>query len=70
MDQLNSMSKLAGRAGSLFAIVGLLMFFSGVFSFAPRTFLFAGVALYALALVAYFVEESGQRRYIAGSQEK
>jgi hypothetical protein len=59
MDQANGVSKLAGRAGQLIAIVGLLTFFAGVFSIAPRMFVFAGVALLALAIIAFFVEEFG-----------
>ncbi|CAN5359720.1 hypothetical protein BH10ACI2_BH10ACI2_22510 [soil metagenome] len=62
MEQVNSMAKLAGRTGSLMAIIGLLAFFSGVFSFAPRMFVFVGVAIIVLSLAAYFVEELQNRR--------
>jgi hypothetical protein len=62
MAQANSIPKLAGSAGALLAIVGILTFFSAVFSFTPRMFVFTGVALFALSLVAFFVEEFGPRR--------
>lgn len=62
MDQVSSISKLSGRAGSLIAIVGLAVFFSGVFSFTPRIFVLVGVALFALALTAFVIEEFGPRR--------
>lgn len=52
---------MAGRAGTLMAIVGVLAFFLGLFG-PVRTPVFAGVALIALALCAYFVEELAQRR--------
>ncbi len=56
------MSKLARNAGALIAIVGLLAFFAGVFSLAPRMFLIVGVVLIGLSLVAFYVEELGHRR--------
>ena len=62
MTQANSASKLAGNVAMLVAIIGLLTFFSGVFSFAPRTFVFVGVALIVLSLAAFYAEELGQRR--------
>ncbi len=62
MAQSNSMSKTARNAGTLIAIVGLLAFFAGVFSLAPRIFLIAGVALIALSLVAFYAEELGHRK--------
>lgn len=61
MAQTTGMSKLAGRAGSLMAIVGVLMFFIGIFG-PTRTPMLVGLVLIALSLVAYFVEELGQRR--------
>jgi hypothetical protein len=61
MAQANGISKLAGGAGSLMAAVGILLFFLGIFGM-PRTFAFVGLALIASALVAFFVEEQGQRR--------
>lgn len=61
MAEAQNTSKLAGRAGSLFALVGILAFFSGLFG-APRPLVFVGVALILLSLVAYFLEEQGQRR--------
>ena len=62
MDQASSMTKLAGRAGLLIAVVGLISFFLGVFSFAPRSFLIAGIAIIGVSLVAFFVEELSSRR--------
>jgi len=62
MAQANSISKVAGSVAALLAIVGILIFFSGVFSFAPRMFVFVGIALIALAYVSFFVEEFGPRR--------
>jgi len=61
MDNSTGISKMAGRAGSLFALVGILTFFAGVFG-APRTFLFVGLALIVLALASYAFEEFGPRR--------
>ncbi|HEX3100316.1 MAG TPA: hypothetical protein VHQ01_00915 [Pyrinomonadaceae bacterium] len=62
MAEANGISKLAGRAGMLIAFVGLLAFFAGVFSFVPRMVMVAGIALIALSLVSFFVEEFEQRR--------
>lgn len=62
MDQVSSVSKLAGRAGSLIAIVGLLTFFAGVFSFAPRLAVLMGIALFVFAIVAFVIEEYSQRK--------
>jgi len=62
MDQANSRAKLAGNAGTLLAIVGVLIFFSGVFSFTPRTFVFTGIAIIVLSYAAFFVEELESRR--------
>jgi hypothetical protein len=56
------MSKMIGRAGSLMALVGILMFFLGVFSIAPRMFVFVGVGVIALSLAAFFIEEFSPRR--------
>ncbi len=62
MTQANNISKLAGNAGTLLAVVGVLTFFAGVFSFAPRMYVFVGVALIVLSYVTFFVEELGNRR--------
>ena len=61
MAEAKGMSKMAGKAGMLIAFVGILAFFSGVFSILPRTVMIAGIALIVLALVSFFVEELGQR---------
>jgi xanthine/uracil permease len=63
MAQSNSMSKMAGKAGALIAIVGLLAFFAAVFSLVPRTFLLVGVALIVLSLAAFYAEELGHRKH-------
>lgn len=57
MAQEKSISNLAGTAGPLLSIVGILTYFSGVLSITPRIFLFAGVAMIILSWVAYAVEE-------------
>ena len=46
----------------LLAVVGILTFFAGVFGFAPRTFVFVGIALIVISYVSFFVEELGHRR--------
>jgi hypothetical protein len=61
MTQSNGVAKMVGRAGSLMAVAGVLSFFFGIFG-PTRTFMFAGLALIALSLVAFFVEELEQRR--------
>ncbi|CAN5583784.1 hypothetical protein BH10ACI3_BH10ACI3_09980 [soil metagenome] len=65
MTQTNGNSKLAGNAGTLMLVVGLLTFFSAVFGFTPRMLLVVGIGLYALSLAAFYIEESGQRREAA-----
>jgi hypothetical protein len=55
------MAKLAGRVGSLLVALGVIAFFIGIFG-GPRTFAFAGVAMMAASLLAFFVEEQGNRR--------
>ncbi|MFN0278946.1 MAG: hypothetical protein ACKVRN_10120 [Pyrinomonadaceae bacterium] len=62
MTQASNMSKMARKAGALLAILGLLAFFAGVFSFLPKMIMFVGIALIVLSLVAYYIEELGQRR--------
>jgi len=62
MAQANSISKLSGRAGALLAFVGVLVFFSGVFSFTPRSFVFAGIAIIVLSFAAFSIQEFGPRR--------
>lgn len=52
---------MAGRLGSLIALVGILVFFLGLFA-GPRMLVFTGVALIVLALSAYALEEFGPRR--------
>ena len=52
---------MAGRLGSLFALLGILLFFLGLFTL-PRMFVFAGIALILASFAAYFIEEFGPRR--------
>ena len=47
---------MAGRLGSLLALLGIAAFFIGIFG-GPRSFAFAGVAMIAASLIGYFVEE-------------
>ena len=62
MTQTNSFPKLAGKAGTLMALVGILIFMSAVFGFTPRTFLFVGVGIIVLSFVSFFLEEFGPGR--------
>ena len=61
MANATGMKKTAGNAGSLFALVGVLMFFLGIFG-APRMLAFAGLGLMIAAVVAFSVEEYAGRR--------
>jgi len=62
MTQANSFPRLAGKAGALMAVVGLLIYLSAVFGIAPRMFLIVGIGLIVLAFVSFFLEEFGPRR--------
>jgi hypothetical protein len=62
MDQAKGISKLAGSAGSLLAIVGVLTVLSAAVSFTPKMFIFVGIALIVFSFVAFSVEEFGPRR--------
>lgn len=57
-------SRLAGRIGSLFALAGIVIFMAGLFG-APRVLVFVGIGLIAVSLVAYYIEELGDRRAAA-----
>ncbi|MBK6723744.1 MAG: hypothetical protein IPO41_01475 [Acidobacteria bacterium] len=61
MENSTGMSKLAGRVGMLFVLVGCLLFFLGIFG-APRILAFVGVIVMAASLVGFFIEEQGNRR--------
>ncbi|MEO8648526.1 MAG: hypothetical protein ABI539_05110 [Acidobacteriota bacterium] len=61
MEQAAEFSKTAGKAGGLAAIIGMLVFFSGVFGITPRTAIFVGIALILISLIAFAVEERGSR---------
>ena len=63
MAQATNMSKLAGTAGSILALVGMLIFFIGVFGYGPKSFVIAGVATIAVALAAFFYQEFSSRGY-------
>ncbi|MBX7055533.1 MAG: hypothetical protein K1X36_11300 [Pyrinomonadaceae bacterium] len=45
----------------LFVVVGVILFMAGIFG-APRVLAFAGVGLMAVSLIAFFIEEHGQRK--------
>jgi len=61
MNNPSGISKTAGRAGSLLAVIGVVAFFIGIFG-GPRVLAFVGVALIVAALVGFFLEEQGHRR--------
>lgn len=61
MENSSGMSSLAGRAGMLLVVVGVVLFMAGIFG-APRVLAFTGVGLMAVSLVAFFIEEHGQRK--------
>lgn len=61
MGNSTAMSKMAGRVGMLFVLVGCLLFFLGIFG-APRVLAFVGVSVLAASLIAFFIEEQGNRR--------
>ena len=61
MENSTGMSKLAGRVGMLFVLVGCLLFFLGIFG-APRILAFGGVIVMAASLVGFFIGEEGHRR--------
>ena len=56
---------MAGRVGSLAALVGVLLFFLGIFG-APRVLAFVGLGLMILAVVGFFFEELAHRRQVYG----
>ncbi len=61
MRETNAISKLAGSIGGVAGLVGVVLFFAGIFG-APRMFAFAGLGLIGIWLVSYFVEEFGPRK--------
>ena len=68
MERSTGSSKVAGHVGSLLGLVGLLSFLLGIFG-APRVLAIAGVAMMMAAFTAFFIEELGKRRAIAGARE-
>jgi hypothetical protein len=56
MENSSSLSKLAGRVGMLFVLVGCALFFAGIFG-APRTLAFVGLALMVVSMAAFAFEE-------------
>ena len=61
MAQVSGSTKTIGRLGSLSLALGLILFFGGLFVF-PRIVVFGGIIFLVLALILYWLEESGQRR--------
>ncbi len=61
MGETSGISRIAGRAASLIAVVGVAAFFLGLFG-PVRNIMFVGIALIVLAFAAFFVEEFGPRR--------
>ena len=61
MSEASAISKLAGSIGGLAGLVGVVLFFLGIFG-APRTFAFVGLGLIGISLTAFFLEEFGPRR--------
>jgi len=61
MAAVSGSVKTIGRLGSLSLAVGLILFLGGLFVL-PRMFTFAGIALLVLALILYWLEESGVRK--------
>ena len=59
---------MAGQIGSLLGLVGLLSFLLGIFG-APRGMAIAGVGMMVASFAAFFIEEVGKRRAIAGARE-
>ncbi len=45
----------------LFVLVGVALFMLGIFG-APRVLAFTGIGLMAFSLVAFFIEEQGNRK--------
>ncbi|MEO7538487.1 MAG: hypothetical protein ABIV21_00525 [Pyrinomonadaceae bacterium] len=60
MSNSTGISKMAGRIGSLLAVLGVIAFFFGIFG-GPRTFAFVGLAMMVGGVVGFFVEEQGER---------
>ena len=52
---------MAGSAGNLVGILALAAFFFGIFG-PVRTFMLVGLALFGVAVIAFFVEEFGSSR--------
>jgi len=61
MGNSNDSGKMAGHLGALLVTVGVISFMVGIFG-GPRWAAFAGVAMMAVSLAAFFIEESAQRR--------
>jgi hypothetical protein len=61
MANSSGISKTAGRVASLLAALAVLAFFIGIFG-GPRSFAFAGVAMFIASFVGFFIEEQGSRK--------
>ena len=59
MEQAVTYSRIAGKLGGWVAIIGMLVYFSGVFGITPRMFIFVGIALILLSIIAFAFEEAG-----------
>jgi len=60
MAKSTGTARIAGLAGSVVCAAGVIAYFIGIFG-GPRTFAFAGIALMAASLVAFFIEEQINR---------
>ena len=61
MSEASGISKLAGGAGGVMAVIGVAAFFFGIFG-PVRNVVFVGLALIVLSFAAFFLEEYGPRR--------
>ena len=66
MAAVSGSVKTIGRLGSLSLAIGLILFLGGLFVL-PRMITFVGIALLVLALILYWLEESGIRKAEAAS---
>ena len=61
MGNSTGISRTAGYLGSLLAVLGVAVFFFGIFG-GPRVFAFAGLAMMVAAIVGFFIEEQSSGR--------
>jgi hypothetical protein len=60
MAKSTGTARTVGLVGSVLCGAGVISYFVGIFG-GPRTFAFAGIALMATSLVAFFIEEQINR---------